>query len=297
MKLNRDNFGELLTPIHRKVFFNAYDELPEQYSKVFNTDNMRKKEETYPHMGAFGLWDENTEGNTINEDEMSQGPTATFIAQRFDKGYEVTWELVQDDLYNVMKGIGKGGSAKALGNGLRATIETKCADVLNNGFSNTGYDGVALFSNSHPLADSAALGDNLTTGALGDTTLKDALILMRDTRDEANVRIMAMPKKLIVPPELEYIAKGIIESKGPAGELSNDTNTVPRLSLVVMDYLSSATAWFVQAGSIENLMFLWREKPIFDTQKIPKTVDHFMYGYARWTQGYVDWRGLVGSQG
>lgn len=298
MKLTRDNFGQLLTPIHKKVFFENYQEVPEQYTKVFDTDKMNKKEETFPHMGAFGLWSENSEGNTINEDQMSQGDTATFVARRFDKGYEVTWELVQDDLYNVMKGIGKGGSAKALGRGLRATIETDCANVLNNGFSNTGYDGVSLFNNSHPLADSASTGDNLVTGPLSDSNLKDALILMRDTRDEANIRIMAIPKKLIVPPELEYTANAIIASSGPAGELSNDTNTIPNLQPVVMDYLSSSTAWFVKAdGSISNLLFMWRERPIFDSQPIPKTIDYFMYGYARWDSGYVDWRGLIGSQG
>ncbi|MFT9498251.1 Mu-like prophage major head subunit gpT family protein [Anaerosolibacter sp.] len=297
MKLNRDNFGQLLTPIHKKVFFNAYDEVPEQFSKVFSIGGMSKKEETFPHMGAFGLWEENTEGNTINEDQMSQGDTATFTARRFDKGYEVTWELVQDDLYNVMKGIGKGGSAKALGRGLRATIENDAASVLNNGFANTGYDGVSLFSNSHPLADSASTVDNLASGALSDATLKDAMILMRDQRDEANIRIMAMPKQLIVPPELEYIAKAIVNSSGPSGELSNDTNTVPKLEIVCMDYLSSATAWFLRDKNIENLMFLWREKAIFDSQKIQKTVDQFMFGYARWDNGYTDFRGLVGSTG
>lgn len=297
MKLNRDNFGELLTPIHRKVFFESYDEVSEQYSKIFAIDTMSKKEETFPHMGAFGLWDTNTEGNTINEDQMSQGDTATFTATRFDKGYDVTWELVQDDLYNVLKGIGKGGSAKALGRGLRATIETQTANVLNNGFANTGYDGVSLFSNSHPLADSASLGDNLTTGALTDASLKTGLILMRDQRDEANVKIMAMPKKLIVPTELEYTAKAIVNSNGPAGELSNDTNTVPRLEVIVLDYLTSSTAWILQAGNIDNLMFMWREKPLYDAEKIQKTVDWFMYGYTRFSQGYVDYKGLVGSTG
>ncbi|HYD91735.1 MAG TPA: hypothetical protein VEA37_09650, partial [Flavobacterium sp.] len=124
MKLTRENFGQLLTPVHKKVFYNAYDEKPEQYSKVFKVEEMNKKQETFPHMGSFGLWGTNTEGNTINEDKMSQGQTATMTAVRYDKGYELTWELIQDDLYNVMKGIGKGGSAKALGRGLRATIET-----------------------------------------------------------------------------------------------------------------------------------------------------------------------------
>lgn len=98
MKLNRDNFGDLLTPIHKKVFFEEYNEIPEQYSKIFKVDSMRKKQETFPHMGAFGMWDTNTEGNTINEDQMSQGETATLTAVRYDKGYSVTWELVQDDL-------------------------------------------------------------------------------------------------------------------------------------------------------------------------------------------------------
>lgn len=297
MKMTRDNFGDLLTPVHKQVFFNSYDELPPQYTEIFLVDKMDRKEETEPHMGAFGMWDKNTEGNTINEDEMSQGETATYTAERYDKGYEVTWELVQDDLYNVMKGIGKGGSAKALGMGLSATIENSCANVLNNGFANTGYDGVALFSDSHPLADSATLGDNLTTGALSDANLKAACILMRGTVDEANITVRAIPKKLIVPSELEFTAKAIINSQGPAGELSNDANTVPRLKVVVLDYLSSATAWFVQAGNIENLKFKWREKPLFDSQKIPKTVDYFMYGYSRWAQGYSDWRGMVGSTG
>lgn len=297
MKLTRDNFAELLLPKHKKIFFETYNEIPEQYSKVFQIDTMRMRQETFPHMGAFGLWETNTEGNTINEDSMSEGPTATFTAVRYDKGYSVTWELVQDDLYNVMKGIGKKGSAKALGKGLRATIEKACADVLNNGFSNTGYDGVALFANNHPLADSADSGDNLASGALTDANLKSALIKLRNQVDEAGVKIMATPKKLIVPADLEFTAKAIVNSNGPAGELSNDTNTVPRLEIVVLDYLSSATAWFVQAGNIENLLFMWREKPMFDKQPIPKTIDHFFFGYARWSQGYVDWRGLVGSTG
>lgn len=120
---------------------------------------------------------------------------------------------------------------------------------------------------------------------------------MRDQRDEANVRIMAMSKKLIVPPELEYTAKATVSSNGPAGELSNDTNTVPRLDICVLDYLSSSTAWYLQASNFDNLMFMWREKAFFDSEKIQKTVDYFMYGYTRFAQGYVDFRGLVGSTG
>lgn len=297
MRLTRDNFGALLTPVHSKIFQNKYTEKPAQYTQVYKVDNMDRQTQTYPHLGGFGLWSTNTEGNSINEDTMSQGPIASFTAQRFDKGYELTWELTKDDLYNVMKGMGKGGSAGALGRGLRATEETQAANILNNAFSNTGYDGVALFSHSHPLTDSANLLDNYLTGALTDPNLKSALILMRNQVDEAGVKIQAIAKNLIVHPNNEYVANALIKSSGPSGELSNDTNTLPSLKPIVMDYLTNPAAWFLQDPTIENLLFLWREKPIFDSQMIPKTIDFFMYGYARWTQGYVDCRGLVGSDG
>ena len=296
MKMTRDNFGELLTPIHKKIIWNAYNEKPEQYSKLFKVDKMDRKEVTYPHLGGFGMWGTNTEGNVINEDSMSEGEVATFTAARYDKGYSITWELVKDDLYNVMKGIGKGGSAQALGKGLRVTCEVLAAKIINNGFSNVGYDGVALFSNSHPLADSSDLGNNLVTGALTDTNLKSALTLMRDQVDEAGLKIQAIADTLFVAANLEWTAYTILRSEKVAGELSNDTNVLPRLIPVIMDYLDD-NIWGVQDSSIENLLFLWREKPIFDSQPIPKTVDWFMYGYARMTCGYNDWRGLVASTG
>lgn len=301
MKMTRDNFAELLTKEHMKVFFNSYLEKPEQYSKVCTIGKLDSKTETFPHMGGFGMWEENNEGNTINEDSMSEGDTVTFTTRRFDKGYQVTWELVQDDRYkgykNVLSGKGKGNTAKGLGAGLRARLETDFADVLNNGFSNTGYDGVSLFNNSHPLADSGSTSDNLTTGALTDTNLKTGIILMKDTRDEANIKIQARARQLIVPDELEFTANALVNSSGPAGELSNDTNTLPNLQVVVMSYLTSSTAWFLRDPSIENLAFMWREKPWFSSRELQKSVDYFFFGFTRFDTGYLDWRGLIASDG
>lgn len=296
--MNRGNFAQLLTPVHRDVFFLAYNELPPEYTQVCDVGNMRQAEETFQHMGAFGLWGENSEGNTINEDEMSEGEAATFTATRFDKGYEVTWELVKDDLYNVMAGMGKNGrSAEALGAGLHATVETELAAILNGGFTNTGYDAVSLFSASHPLADSTSLGDNLITGPLTDTNYKTMTMAMKDTRDEANIKVAARIKQLIVPDELEFVGKGILQSVNIAGELSNTKNTAPNAQLIVMTYLTSATAWFGRDPRFKNLTHLWREKPFFDSQPISKTIDQFMFGYTRFDDGYKDYRGLTGSLG
>ena len=299
--MTRDNFGELMTPIHKKIFFDAYDEVPKKYEKIFKVEKMTGKKQSYPHLGAFGLWKTNTEGSDFNEDNFEEGEVASFEAKRYDKSYVLTWELMQDDQYNVMKGIGKGGSAKGLGRSLRATEETDTAKVISGGFENTGYDSKALFTEDHPLASSEQTCSNLITGSLKDESLKAALTLMRQQKDEAGIPIAASAKQLVVCPELEFVAKAVVHSILQSGTNNNDVNTLPNLDIVIWDYLSDPTGatkpWFIQDTSIDNLLFLRREEPIFDSEKIQNKMDHRMFGYTRYDCGYCDWRGLVGSKG
>lgn len=299
--MTRTNFGELMTPIHKKIFFDTYNEVPLTYKKIFKYEKMTKKDQTYPHLGAFGLWNQNTEGNDLNESEFSQGEVASFEAKRYDNSYVLTWELMQDDQYGVMRGIGKGGSAKGLGRSLRATEETDTANVIKNGFSNVGYDGKALFANDHPLIDSSMRISNVIVGGLTDANLKAALTLMSKQTDEAGIVIAAHAKQLVVCPELEFTAKAIVNSILQSGTDFNDVNTVPNLEVVVWPYLSDPTGamtpWFIQDTSLDNLLFLRREEPWFDSERIQKKVDYRMFGYTRYDTGYCDWRGLVGSKG
>lgn len=298
--MTRDNFGELLTPVHKKIFFQGYNEKPAQYTKIFKKDTMRAKQQTYPHLGAMGIWDEGHEGQVFNLKDFSEGAKATFVAARYDASYKVTWELIQDDLYGVMRGIGKGGNAKALGKGLRNREEVNCANVVLNGFSTPGYDGKPLFAVDHPLIDSDKTCSNLITGELTDANLKKACTLLRSQLDEAGMPISARPNLLVVHPDLEFTAKAIVQSQRQSGTDLNDKNTLPNLEVFVWDYLindDGLTPWFIQDTSFENLMFLTREAPRFGDQWIPGQMDSLYYGYARFAEGYVDWRGLVGSTG
>lgn len=301
MEMSREQFGQLLTPIHKKIFFDSYNEVPLMYKKMFKVEKMTKKDQTYPHLGAFGLWEQNDEGENFNEDDFSQGNVASFEAKRYDKSYIVTWELMQDDQYNVFRGIGKGGSAKGLGRSLRATEETDTANVILNGFSNTGYDGKALFASDHPLIDSTRKISNIIVGGLTDANLKAALTSMRGQTDEAGVVIAASAKQLVVCPALEFTAKAIVHSILQSGTDYNDVNTIPNLEVVVWDYLNDPTGqmtpWFIQDTSLDNLLFLRREEPWFDSERIQARVDYRMFGYTRYDTGYCDWRGLVGSKG
>lgn len=297
--LTRENFGAVLTPIHKKIFFDSYKEKPCQYSQVFKKDTMRGKQQTYPHLGSLGAWQPGQEGKVFNLSDFKEGATATFIAQRYDNSYKITWELIQDDYYNVMKGYGKGGSAKGLGRGARVTEERQAANIVLNGFTTAGYDGKPLFAEDHPLINSTKTGCNLIHGALTDANLKKALTMLRKQPDEAGEIIDTHATQLVVAPENEFTAKAIVNSILQSGTNNNDVNTVPNLKVVVWDYLSNDTTnpWFVQDESIDNLMFLDREAAMFGSQFIPGQMDSLMYGYERFAAGYVDWRGIVGSDG
>ena len=298
-KMTRTNFGELLEPGHKKIFFEAYNEKPCQYKEVFKVDKMTKAQETYPHLGALGMWAAGTEGQVFNKMDFAEGAKATFVAQRYDNAYQVTWELMQDDQYSVFRGKGVNGDAKGLGKGLRTREETNAAKVILDGFSVAGYDGVPLFSKVHPLINSSEKVSNLIEGALTDENLKKALTMMRLQKDEAGQLIAARATQLVVCPELEFTARTLVESMQTAGTDLNDKNTLPKLKVVVLDYLSNSTTlpWFIQDTSFDNLMFLVRENAIFRSERIPDTMDWQFEGYKRFAEGYVDWRGLVGSTG
>ena len=311
------DFDSLITPIHRKYFTDNYYNAPEkQYTSIFKVEDMGKPSESKQHLGGFGHPLANVEGGTINVAEMSEGDSASYTSQRYDLGYIVTHELMTYSLDPEVFGgagvaVNKNGEKKNVGNapqllgaGYAEFEEIEAAGVLTGGFDNTGYDGLALFSASHTLADSGETASNLISGALTPGKVKEGLSLMRsDSRSEANVKKVIRAEKLVVPEGLEWDADEIMFSQKQAHEFSNTKNSITKVEPVVNDFLTMntdtnvATNWFLVSSQIENLLFAWLERPWFDCQIIPMKVDLFYFGYMHFTATYVNWRGLVGSTG
>jgi len=292
--ISSSNFGKLLEPGLRKVFFQTYNEIPEQYPWVFQVKTSKKAKEEDYHVAGLGEWPEKESMGSIQYEEILPGEEVTYIHKEYAKGCQVERKMIDDEMYDVIRKL-----PKALARGGRTTVEKTAASILNNGFSDTGYDGVALFSDSHPLYGNAGgTGSNLASGALNDTNLKDALVLARNQVDDAGLKIACKPTRLVVPPDLEFTAIELLQSTQKPGTADNDINSVRgRLKVVVLDYLTSATAWFLQDPNFDNLIFFWRVRPEFNREKNFDTMIQKYIGYLRFSCGYSDWRGLVGSQG
>ena len=301
---NVENFGKLLEPGLRKIFFETYDEIPEQYPKIYNVTDSEKAVEHDWGMGAFGDWTQRlSQFDEVAYTTLSPGLNRTYIHDAFTQGFMVTREMYDDDMYSQMEKL-----PKAMARSGRAKVEKDAVTPLLNGFAASGvtiYDGKALFANDHPLLDSTAVGKNLATGALNDTNLKAALKLMRETVDEAGNLIQMKATKLIIPPALEDTAIRLIQSAQLSGTANNDTNKFLNsygIEIVILDYLSQAaggsdTAWFLQDGGRHQLNFFWRKRPEFKWEEDFDTFVAKYRGYMRYSYGVSDWRGLVGSDG
>lgn len=294
------NFGKLLEPGLRKIFFETYAEYPEQFSQVFKVNNSSKAKETDYGLGAFSDWEKRwTNLDTVAYDTLSAGMERTYVHEAFTKGFMIERELYDDEQY---RQINKFPAAMARSG--RAHVEKSAATMLNLAFyeSSPIYDGVPLIG-THNLVDSASTCTNLVTGALNDANLKIAMQCMGEQLDEAGNLIAMNATKLVVPPALEFVAKEIVNSTQKAGTDLNDVNTIKgSLQVVVLDYIGSAaggsdTAWFLIDGNNHELNFFWRKKPEFKWDEDFDTFVAKYRGYMRFSFGASDWRGIVGSTG
>lgn len=300
-RANEENFGKLLEPGLRKIFFETYDELPSQFEKIYNVQKSTKATEHDWGMGAFGDWEKRaSQLDTVAYKTLSPGLDRTYTHEAFTQGFMVTREMYDDEQYRQLEKL-----PKAMARAGRAKVEKDAMNPLLQGFTKIGYDGVPLFSDAHPLLDSAKLGNNLAKGPLTDENLKAALQIMRETLDEAGNLIQLKATRLIIPPALEDTAIRILGSDRISGTELNDTNAYLKkhgIEVTVLDYLSEAaggsdTHWFLQDAARHELTFFWRVKPEF---KWEETFDNFVQkyrGYMRYSYGYSDWRGMIGSTG
>ena len=300
-----ENFGKLLYPGLRKIFFETYSELPEQFTKIYNVQTSNSATETDYGLGAFGDWTERSdELSPVEYAKISEAGEVTYTHKAFTKGFMISRELNDDEKYGQMKKM-----AKALARAGRAKVEKDAIQVLTKGFQGQsdafkGRDEKELFHNAHNLVNSEKTCSNILTEELSEQSLKKAIQMMASQLDEAGNLIQMKATKLIVPPALEDTALRLLHSTQLPGTNHNDTNEYlkDRLSVVVMDYLATTAGgndkfWFLQDGNRHELNFFWRVKPEFKHEEDFDTFVAKYRGYMRYSYGFSDWRGMVGSTG
>ena len=301
------NFGKLLEPGLRKLFYETFDEVPEEYSKIFHVKNSKKAREVDYGLGSMPIWSEfgtaiskDLKGTAVTAEEMPKVPYVTipagleriYVHKEFAQGFMVERKMVDDEQYGAIEKM-----PKDLARAGRYKVEMDAISLLTKGFTDNGYDGKPLFATDHPTL-AGGTNSNLITGELNQANLEKAIIAMRNFKDEAGKKVVYKADTLIVPPALEFKAIELLNSVNkPDGDLNNVNSIKGKLKIQVMEFLDSDTAWFVMDSKRHELNFFWRVRPEFKREEDFDTLVAKYRGYMRYSYGYSDYRGIVGSQG
>jgi hypothetical protein len=306
MTMLRSQFSDLYLedalPQLEMIIQEQYSEFPKKYTDLFNVKDMKASIIQSAQVSSLKPPVEVAEGAQIPLQSMVQGFSKTYKALKYAGMLAVSQEALDDEGSEIFT-----KAPRAFARAFNETEETLAAAVLNGGFSDTGPDGVSLFSAAHPaLVSGVANQSNLlgTAADLSSTSIKAMYSLLRATKDTAGNRIQIKPKKLIVGADDEFLAYELLNSTllpNSGNESLNAVNSPKDLYNVmpiVWDYLTSSDAYFVAGDKIDhNLCFYWRKRPVLSSDTEFKSEVALTKMTMRLVCGYSDWRGIVASAG
>jgi len=301
MAISRAQLAKELEPGLNALFGMEYARYENEHAEIFETESSDRAFEEEVLIVGFGNADVKTEGQGVVYDSATEGFTARYTHETVALAFALTEEAVEDNLYDRL------GSryTKALARSMAHSKQVKAANVLNNAFSSsfTGGDGVALVSTAHPLAGGGTLSNRPSTYVdLNETSLENALISISTYVDDRNMTLALQGTKLIVPPQLQFVADRLLETPGRVGTADNDINAIRNMGLLPQGYavnhfLTDTDAFFVLTDCPDGFKHFERS-PISTSMEGDFDTGNVRYkARERYSFGWSNPRAVYGSQG
>ena len=249
MAISRAQLLKELLPGLNALFGLEYARYGEEHKEIFDTETSERSFEEETKLSGFSAAPVKNEGSAIAYDNGQEVFTARYTHETIALGFSLTEEAIEDNLYDSLSAR----YTKALARAMAYTKQTKAAAVLNNGFSTSylGGDGKPLFSLTHPLVSGGTNANTPTTQVdLNETSLEAAVIQIAGWTDERGLLIAAKPRKLIVPPNLMFVATRLLETELRVGTSDNDINAIKNNGSIpegytVNHFLTDTNGWFL----------------------------------------------------
>ena len=249
MAISRAQLAKELEPGLNALFGMEYNRYEQQHAEIFETESSDRAFEEETMIVGFGNAKVKTEGQGVEFDSATEGFTARYSHETIALAFALTEEAIEDNLYDRLGAR----YTKALARSMAHTKQVKAASVLNNAFSSsfTGGDGKALVATDHPLTGGGTLSNRPSTYSdLNETSLEDAIISVSTFVDDRNMVIALQGKKLVIPPQLQFVADRLLNTPGRVGTSDNDINSIKNMGMVsdgytVNNFLTDNDAWFL----------------------------------------------------
>ena len=301
MAISRAQLLKELLPGLNALFGLEYARYGEEHKEIYETEKSERSFEEETKLSGFSAAPVKNEGSAIAYDNAQEAFTARYTHETIALGFSITEEAIEDNLYDSLSARYTKGLARAMA----YTKQVKAASVLNNGFSSqyVGGDGVALFSTAHPLVNGGTNSNTPTTASdLNETSLEAAVIQIAAWTDERGLLIAAKPRKLILPPSLQFVATRLLETNLRVGTNNNDINALKNNGSIpegyaINHFLTDVNAWFLTTDVPNGLKHFERTAlqnsmdGDFDTGNVRyKSRERYSFGWS-------DPLGIFGSPG
>jgi hypothetical protein len=277
-----------------------YEQIPTQWDKVFDKANSKMAVERTADMRYTGLaYLKNEGGATVFDNAEGERYIYNQEHMEIGLGYAITRKAIDDNLYKTQFNPSNLGLVESFAQ----TKEIFGANVLNTGNvyqTQVGGDGVALMATNHPVDGGTFANTPSTPLSLNESAIYSGLIQIRQFVDNANLKTFSRGRKLIVPLQLEYVAVRLTKTELRVGTADNDINALLHASnglpegYMVMDFLTSATAWFIKTDK-PGLQYFSRVPYETDMFVDFATDNLLVKGYERYSFSYWDPRAIWGS--
>ncbi len=301
MAISRAQLLKELLPGLNALFGMEYARYGEEHKEIYETETSERSFEEETKLSGFSAAPVKNEGSAIAYDNGQEVFTARYTHETIALGFSLTEEAIEDNLYDSLSSR----YTKALARAMAYTKQTKAAATLNNGFNAAfpGGDGVSLFNANHPLVSG---GDNSNTPAtpadLNETSLEAAVIQIAAWTDERGLLIAAKPRKLIVPPSLQFVATRLLQTELRTATADNDINALKSNGSIpegyaVNHFLTDNDAWFLTTDVPNGLKHFVRS-PMGTSMDGDFDTGNVRYkARERYSFGFSDPLGMFGSPG
>jgi phage major head subunit gpT-like protein len=288
-------------PALDELIFTRFNRHPPQYSRIFSVKGSTRSIEQTSELSGLSTFVTIPEGGNMKYDFAVPGFDKTYTHAQYGLGFAISRIMVDDDRWAIIRKL-----SSELGRSARETVELHAATVFNNGFSDTGPDGVSLFNASHPLVKSGGTQDNTGTAAdLDIASLELALTGFRTMTDPAGKKIRLQPRRLVIPPQLEFTASEMLKGTMRSDTANHTINAFKNRvgmgtfdDIFVWEYLTDPDSWYVLADKEDcELRYYWRERPstVHDVHFDSRTIKTAMW--MRYSYGYSNFYGAWGNPG
>ena len=301
MAISRAQLLKELLPGLNALFGMEYARYGEEHKEIYETETSERSFEEETKLSGFAAAPVKNEGSAIRYDNAQEAWTARYNHETIAMGFSVTEEAMEDNLYDSLSSR----YTKALARAMAYTKQVKAASVLNNGF-NSSYtygDGVTLFSTSHPLVSGGVNSNRPATAAdLNETSLENAVIQISLWTDERGLLIAAKPRKLIVPPALQFTATRLLETNLRVATADNDINAIKNNGSIpegyaINHFLTDTNAWFLTTDVPNGLKHFVRVPLATSMDADFDTGNNRFKARERYSFGVSDPLGIYGSPG